>query len=93
MKLNYTYCRPHRNRFSPVGRTESSGTSSLTKLRSTQRVLMTDGGTITSMHIYHAGTGAQIVVGIYDDNAGSPGTLLTRSGIMGVEIILFRNGG
>ncbi len=68
-----------------VGRTETSGTSSSTKLRSAQRVLMTEGGTITSISIYHGGTGAQVMVGIYSDNAGSPGNLLVRSGIMGVE--------
>lgn len=68
-----------------VGRTESTGTSSSNVFRCAQRVTMPEAGTITSLHFYHAGTGAQVVVGIYGDNAGSPGNLIQRSNIVGVE--------
>lgn len=68
-----------------VGRTEASGTTSQMLSRSAQRITMPEGGTITSISFYHGATGAQVVVGIYNDNGDNPGTLLERSGIMGVE--------
>jgi hypothetical protein len=64
-----------------IGNQNIGSTSSSTALRSGQRFAVADNGYITSVTIYHAGTGSQLIVAVYTDNNNAPGTLISRSTI------------
>jgi hypothetical protein len=64
-----------------IGNQNVGSSSSSTAKRSGQRFAVTENGTINSVTIYHAGTGSQVIVAVYADNAGAPGALISRSSI------------
>jgi hypothetical protein len=64
-----------------IGNQNVGSSSSSTAKRSGQKFEVTENGTINSVTIYHAGTGTQLIVAVYADNAGAPGALISRSSI------------